>query len=312
MTYLELFQLTQRPFANRPAPSLFFSCEEQEGAVRQCVAALEQATGLTFVTADDGLGKTEFALRLAAVLPAESWIVRSLTVPHAALTERGFLRRACTLFAEDGLWPSRDEDETHLSARLDDQLDGARKRGLTPVLIIDEADLIARSDVIHTLARLSSKGDGDKPRLEIVLLGRPSCAIRLGDALRRAGNDHAEFLRLEAFAPDTVAAYVQHRLTVAGAPNNPFTAEALDTLHQLTAGAPRRINLLCEAALVEAARHGHSDIERDLIARLATSVEPIQDAAPNLAFLSNRASATPLTGEELAEVDRALDALRLG
>ena len=312
MTYLELFQLTQRPFANRPDPCLFFPCEEQERAVRQCVAALEQATGLTFVTADDGLGKTAFSLRLTAVLPAESWTVRSLVVPHAALTERGFLRRACTLFAEDGLWPPRDEDEAHLSARLDDLLDGAWKKGLRPVLIIDEADLIARDDVIHALARLTSKGDGDRPRLEIVLLGRPSCAIRLGDALRRAGCDHAECLRLEALSPATVAAYVQHRLTAAGAPNNPFTAEALDALHQVTAGAPRRVNLLCEAALVEAARHGQSDIDRALIERLSTGVEPSRDAAPDLAFLTNRAAETPLTGEELAEVDRALDALRLG
>jgi type II secretory pathway predicted ATPase ExeA len=43
---------------------------------------------------------------------------------------------------------------------------------------------------------------------------------------------------------------VEHRLKVAGASEPIFEPEALATLHQLTHGVPRRINRLCDLALL--------------------------------------------------------------
>ena len=44
--------------------------------------------------------------------------------------------------------------------------------------------------------------------------------------------------------------YVQHRLAVAGAERTIFEPAATEALHQLSGGAPRQINRLCDLALL--------------------------------------------------------------
>src|SRR5207249_1761616 len=50
---------------------------------------------------------------------------------------------------------------------------------------------------------------------------------------------------------DAVAAYVAHRLTIAGGSAAVmFTVNALEEVHRLSTGIPRLINLICDRALL--------------------------------------------------------------
>lgn len=51
-------------------------------------------------------------------------------------------------------------------------------------------------------------------------------------------------------SPEETAGYIMHRLKVAGAKKDIFTSEALETIHYLTEGIPRKINRLCDLALL--------------------------------------------------------------
>ena len=55
---------------------------------------------------------------------------------------------------------------------------------------------------------------------------------------------------LRPFNEEETAAYVSHRLRVAGALQPIFDAESLTALHALTHGIARRINRLCDLALL--------------------------------------------------------------
>ena len=44
--------------------------------------------------------------------------------------------------------------------------------------------------------------------------------------------------------------YVRHRLKVAGCPDAPFSDATMATIHDLSQGVPRRINELCDLALL--------------------------------------------------------------
>ena len=55
---------------------------------------------------------------------------------------------------------------------------------------------------------------------------------------------------LRPFNLEETISYVSHRLTAAGAEHEIFTSEALTALYQLTGGNPRRINRLCDLALL--------------------------------------------------------------
>ena len=55
---------------------------------------------------------------------------------------------------------------------------------------------------------------------------------------------------LRPFNESETAAYVEHRLRVAGSPRSIVEPDALPTLQELTDGIARRINRLCDLALL--------------------------------------------------------------
>jgi type II secretory pathway predicted ATPase ExeA len=55
---------------------------------------------------------------------------------------------------------------------------------------------------------------------------------------------------LTRLSAEDSAGYIQHRLTAAGAKRTIFDSSALETIFTLTHGVPRRINRLCDLALL--------------------------------------------------------------
>jgi len=55
---------------------------------------------------------------------------------------------------------------------------------------------------------------------------------------------------LQPFNEEETAAYISHRLLAAGATREIFAADALQLAHRLSEGIPRRLNRLCDLALV--------------------------------------------------------------
>lgn len=56
---------------------------------------------------------------------------------------------------------------------------------------------------------------------------------------------------LPALPESETAHYIAHRLTVAGLLGDlPFDGEAMQRIHRICRGVPRRINVLCDCALV--------------------------------------------------------------
>jgi general secretion pathway protein A len=55
---------------------------------------------------------------------------------------------------------------------------------------------------------------------------------------------------MRPFTVEETAGYAAHRLKTAGAKREIIDADAYPTLHELTCGIPRRINRLCDLALL--------------------------------------------------------------
>ena len=84
---------------------------------------------------------------------------------------------------------------------------------------------------------------------------------------------------LDALSAAETASYVQHRLTVGGLNGpSPFGAAVLKQIHRLTGGVPRRINLLCDRALLGAYAEGHKQVEKSTLAKAAGEVFADDDA----------------------------------
>ena len=75
---------------------------------------------------------------------------------------------------------------------------------------------------------------------------------------------------LDPLSADETAQYIRHRLTVAGLTTElPFDARALARIHALARGVPRRINLLCDRALLGAYATGRKVADTAIVERAA-------------------------------------------
>jgi general secretion pathway protein A len=130
--------------------------------------------------------------------------------------------------------------------------------GKPPLLIVDEAHLL---DVAHLqmLQLLLNLDDGRDVRMSLILAGH----VELLPRVQRVGGLESRVAARCAISPLSnaeTAEYVRHRLQVAGRPSGVFSDAALTTIAELSQGVPRRINQVCDLALLI----GFADERREL------------------------------------------------
>jgi general secretion pathway protein A len=142
------------------------------------------------------------------------------------------------------------------------------------VLIIDEAQALS-ADVLEQLRLLTNLETSERKLLQIVLIGQPELrAMVASPGLEQlAQRVIARYHLGPLSAPDT-ARYVHHRLAVAGLSGPlPFDAAALKRVHERSRGVPRRINLLCDRALLGAYATGRRTVDAGIVGRAAAEVD---------------------------------------
>jgi general secretion pathway protein A len=78
---------------------------------------------------------------------------------------------------------------------------------------------------------------------------------------------------LDPLAEEETAHYIKHRLSVAGMNGLiPFDREARHRIFELTRGVPRRINLLCDRALLGAYASGRQRVDKAIVDKAAGEV----------------------------------------
>jgi general secretion pathway protein A len=88
-----------------------------------------------------------------------------------------------------------------------------------------------------------------QPTLTLILVGQMNLVSAIG-RLRGLEERIAVKALLRSFTAEETAAYVRHRLEVAGATQEIFTPDAFEALHYLGHGTARQINRLADLALL--------------------------------------------------------------
>src|SRR5262249_44318554 len=123
------------------------------------------------------------------------------------------------------------------------------RQGRDSVLIVDEAQLIEDDAVFEELRLLMNFQTDDRFLVTLVLIGSPE----LRERVRRLKHlDQRITIRyhLNALDDTHTAAYVGHRLTMAGRSTPIFTDEAIRLIFDFTRGTPPELNNLCDVALL--------------------------------------------------------------
>lgn len=269
--YAEFFGLKQDPFSIAPDPRYLFMSERHREALAHLLYGIRGGGGFVLLSGEIGAGKTTICRCFLEQIPANC---RVAYIFNPKLTVGDLLKTICHEFhievRHEGPLPATIKD--YLDP-LNDYLLRSHAAGEHNLLIVDEAQNLT-PHVLEQLRLLTNLETSERKLLQIVLIGQPELRqiVARPDMEQLAQRVIARF-HLGALSEDETRQYVQHRLEVAGLRGpNPFSDDALRRVHLLARGVPRRINLLCDRALLGAYATGRSRVDRDVVDKAATEV----------------------------------------
>jgi general secretion pathway protein A len=159
------------------------------------------------------------------------------------------------------------------------------------VLIIDEAQNLPMP-VLEQIRILSNLETDKEKLLQIVLVGQLNLNPLLkAPQMRQLDQRVSIRYQLRPLTRDEVAAYVSHRLNIAGgAASISFHPKALDLIHRRAAGIPRLINLLCDRSLLAAFSARTNRVSSDMAHQAAQSLELAENKTSRFSWMRRRAS----------------------
>ena len=273
--YANYFGLDESPFAITPDPRYLFLSERHTEALAHLLYGVTESGGFIQLTGEVGTGKTTLIRSLLEKLP-DNVDAALIINPRVSVTE--FLQSICRelqVTAAAGSSPQQFIDA--LNIRLLD----AHAAGRRVVLIIDEAQALS-TEVLEQVRLLTNLETRTQKLLQIILVGQPELRELLArQDLRQLAQRVTGRYHLEPLTAKETGAYVQHRLSVAGAVAPIFIKSAVAALQRLTGGVPRLINVTCDRALLGAYTRELRQVDATLVRRAANEVLGERSRKPN-------------------------------
>ena len=247
-TWWGYFGLREPPFGLTPDTSFYFPALPHREAHETLRYALDAGEGFLVVEGEVGTGKTLLLRRLLNTLP-ERW--QAAFVPNPGLDPRGLY---AAIAIEFGL-PAEGSSEALLHS-LERHFIALAQQERQPVVLIDEAQALP-AETLEAVRLLTNLETEKRKLLQVVLFGQPELMARLREKGTRQIltriSFHAALRPLERYE---VAAYVRHRLKVAGDNGSLFTGWAELALWRTSRGLPRLVNIIAAKAMMLAYGRG--------------------------------------------------------
>jgi general secretion pathway protein A len=264
--YRAHFGIAEPPFAITPDPRYLYLGTRHAEALAHLVYGVSEAGGFIQLTGEVGTGKTTTVRSLLARAPQGVEIALILN-PRLSPVE---LLQALT--GELGIACPPDAGVRQLVDGLNAYLLDAHAAGRRVVLIIDEAQALS-AGTLEQVRLLTNLETESRKLLQIILIGQPELRELLGRSeLRQLAQRITARYHLEPLGRDDTAAYVRHRLRVAGSVHELFTPAALREVHRLSGGVPRLVNVLCDRALLAAYGGDRHEVTAPLVRQAASEV----------------------------------------
>ncbi|MGD9158753.1 MAG: AAA family ATPase [Desulfobacteraceae bacterium] len=244
--YNSFFGLTETPFNLTPDPRYLFLSANHREAIDHLLYGINERKGFILITGGIGAGKTTLCRELLGRLDGNT---KSALILNSLISDIELLELIVQEF-DVNLDSNATAKKDYIDALNRFLLENFSNGG-NAVLLIDEAQNLSR-DVLEQLRMLSNLETEREKLIQIVLIGQPELNDIIGAPSLRQLNDRI-IVRyfLKPLGYKDIKGYVEHRLVVAESHGNiNFTEGAYKKLYSKSNGIPRRINSICDRALL--------------------------------------------------------------
>ena len=268
--YHDYFGLAEAPFSITPDPAFVYLSARHRDALAHLLYGVGKggSGGFVQLTGEVGTGKTTLCRCLLEQVPEGTQIALVL---NPMMTPRELLAAICEELGVDTTGAA--DSSKLLVDRLNRHLLGAHAAGERVVVVIDEAQDLS-PEALEQVRLLTNLETSKQKLLQVVLLGQPELRDLLQRrSLRQLAQRITARYHLTPLSREDTAAYVRHRMQVAGARRNPFGRGALRALYQRSSGVPRLINIIADRALVGAYAREKERVDAALVHDAANEVQ---------------------------------------
>ncbi len=255
--YLEYWGLKEKPFENTPDRRFLYPSDNHRDGLQRLLYAIENEKGCAMLSGEYGCGKTVLVRTVISSLELDRYEVALINYPFFDRTS--FLREVAHQFGRQPEERPRVEVFRDLSQFYYDNV----SQGKVNLLIIDEAQIIDDPQVFEELRLILNIQLEDRFLINVLLVGQPELREKIM-LYPQLDQRIAIKWHLHRFDHENTAAYIRHRLKVAGSERELFSEEALYLVHKIANGVPRRINNVADLCLLEAANRQMKMVDGDV------------------------------------------------
>lgn len=243
--YNKFFGLAEAPFNITPDSRFLFLSERHQEALSALLYGIRERKGFILLTGEIGSGKTTVCRALVNDLRNEQMHLALILNPD--LSELELLKAINDEFRI----PSYYNTKKGLVDELNRFLIRENESGKNVALIIDEAQTLT-PDLLEQIRLLSNLETESDKLIQIVLIGQPELNdTMLLPELEQLNQRVTVRYHIKPLTLSEMEMYIRHRLFVARAKIDvEFTEGALRLCYEHTGGIPRRVNGVCDRALL--------------------------------------------------------------
>lgn len=246
--YESHWELSARPFENRAAQEFYYPAQTHQAALLKLHYAIENRRAAAVLAGPGGMGKS-LLIRILSTQLDETY--RPLVhVVFPAMPSEQLVRFVVNQVDSSG---SENSEVWSDINRFDSFLHQCIDRGTRPVIVIDEAHLLEENNLLQPLRLLlnvaADEAEGESA-WTLVLAGQPTLISHV-ERFHALDERLSVKCMLNRLSIEETEAYMQHRLRTAGSSVDAiFGADAIERIHIFSQGVPRKINRLCDLALM--------------------------------------------------------------
>jgi len=266
--YQAHWKLREKPFENTPDPRFIYYSRKHEEALSRMLYAVRERKGAALLTGEYGSGKTLLSRVLLQELSSTQY--ESVIIFNPRLPALELINEIANQLSGDTSSLLSKTDAIH---NINEILYKNEKENKHTVVIIDEAQSILDEDSFEELRLLLNFQLNDRFLLTIFLLGQIELKEKINN-LPQLKERIAVRYNLTALSEEDTKKYIQHRLKVAGS-EDIFQNDAYSEIYRFSGGIPRKINNICDMALLVGYGEETSEIDGKIIRVVASDQEEI-------------------------------------